>query len=485
LIVNAGHSGEEICVRTERRLARVATVALAAVAITACNWFGDESPGEVPPDEARPTAVLRVSAVGLPDSVLRDSVALRVTSADHVIEISTQDIQDMPMYELTPGIYTVAVSPVRTDHEIVDTVLDPVSPPSQVELTAGEETELVLSFATRPGSGALWISSAASKRLVRYAASELSGTGTPDASLDFDLSEPSELLNQDLVVLPDGAIWLARYTGAGALHGFHPTQWVGLDRDDPLPSPGATVVDPDGVLSGSTSLDVDTDGSLFVVQYTGGGIVRLDGVTAGDLTPDAVFETPSDTSVFHSARLGPTGDLWVGSWIGSFDASTRALLRFRRTDLAQDGSHTVSPDLSGNLDVPFVVEFDPDGRLWVAVYGPDDYQGAPDGRLLRFDNPDSLTDGFTAADADLSLEVYAAPGDRVLPVGIAFDNSGFLWTADYDFSDGGTGRMVRINGASVPPGATSVTATAVFTGTPPSSAGDWGTYLAFNPPSLR
>jgi hypothetical protein len=94
----------------------------------ACNWFGDESPGEVPPDEARPTAVLRVSAVGLPDSVLRDSVALRVTSADHVIEISTQDIQDMPRYELTPGIYTVAVSPVRTDHEIVDTVLDPVSP---------------------------------------------------------------------------------------------------------------------------------------------------------------------------------------------------------------------------------------------------------------------------------------------------------------------------------------------------------------------
>lgn len=462
---------------------RWAAVAIAVAGLTGCIWLSGP---------AAPQASLRVSATGIPTGALRDTVAVRIASEGTIVDVMASDVRDALLENLTPGSYSVTVFPVRTAHEIVDTVLNPVSPPAQVELTEGGVAEIDLTFAARPGSGALWVSSGASLRLVQYPASEISSSGTPTAALDADLSGGTEPMNQDLAVLPDGSMWLARYTGSGALNAFHPDQWADLEADAPLPSPALTVTNGNGALSQSTSLTVNADGSLFVVQYTPATIVRLDGLTATELdpeagatlevSPDAIFETPSDAGVFHSARFDPDGNLWVGTWIGSFDTSTRALLRFSREDLTQSGAHTIAPDLSGDLDVPFVVAFDADGRLWVAVHGPGDYQGAPDGRLLRFDEPDTLSDGFTASDADLSLEVYAAPGDRVLPVGLAFDNSGFLWTADYDSSDAGSGRMVRIDVSAIPAGATSVTAAAVFTGTPASAAGDWGTYLAFNPP---
>ena len=341
-------------------------------------------------------------------------------------------------------------------------------------------------------AGSLWVSSSADMRLVRYDVSELTGSDAPAAALDFDMS--SGPMNQDLVFRSDGSMWLVRYTNPGELNVFHPAQWAGLGPSDDLPEPALTVVNADGLLSGSTSIAIDDDDNVFVTQYNDGDLIRFDGLAATEpdptnpvvveISPDGIFDTPDDIFFFNYARFDPAGNLWIGTFNGEeYPDNTRTLLRFGRDDLYQSGDHTIEPSLTGDFDMPLSVEFDAFGRMWVTVNGSVDDEDPPEARLLRFDDPNGLSDGFTAADADLALEVLAGPEDPVVPIGIAFDNSGYLWTYDFDYSFGDSGRMVRIDITSVPDGATSVTAASVFTGTPPSDADGWsGTFLAFNPP---
>lgn len=470
---------------------RLAALVSVVFILAACPLFLDDSSSS---GDNNPVGSLRIDAGGLPGVSLRGGGAVRLSSSGETIEIPTDALAGGPaenaLENIHPGTYTVTVYPVRGEHEIVDTIFDPVSAPAEVVIAAGERRDLTLEFAPRPGTGSLWVSSGADKRLVQYAASELTGSGEPVAALDFDLS--SAPMNQDLVFRSDGAIWLVRYTAPGELNVFHPAQWAGLGTGHGLPDPATTFVNADGLLSGSTSIAIDGDDTVFVAQYNEGGLIRFDGLAATEpdptnpvvvnLSPDGIFDTSGDIFLFNSARFDPEGNLWIGTWVVDLTENTQALLRFSRGDLYQNGNHTIAPSLAGDFDAPLTVEFDAAGRLWVTVYGPGDYTGDPEGRLLRFDDPNGLTDGFTANDADLVLEVLAASGDPIVPVGIAFDNSGYLWTYDYDHADGGSGRMVRIDVTSVPEGATTVTATAVVTGTPPAEADDWGTFLAFNPP---
>ncbi len=468
-------------------------VALISVVVTlaACPLFlDDSSSGSNNP--IGPAGSLEISVSGLPEDSLRPGIAVRLSSSGETVEISSSDLtgglSDSVRAGIAPGTYTVTVFPVRNAHEIVDTVYDPVNVPAEVIIIDEEQQELTLEFAPRPGTGSLWVSSAAESRLVRYDASELTGSGAPAATFNFSHGSPN-----DLVFRSDGSMWLVHYIAPGELNIFHPAQWEGLNADDDLPDPALTVLD--AALGGSTSIAIDDDDNVFVTQYNWGDLIRFDGLAATEpdptnpvvveISPDGIFDTPDDIFFFNSARFDPAGNLWIGTFNGKefYPDDTRTLLRFTPGDLYLTGTHPIEPSLTGDFDKPLSVEFDADGRMWVTVNGTVDDEEPPKARLLRFDDPNGLSDGFTAADADLALEVLAAPGDPIVPVSIAFDNSGYLWTYDYDHSVGGSGRMVRIDVASVPDGATSVTAASVFTGTPPSDAGGWwGTFLAFNPP---
>lgn len=155
-----------------------------------------------------------------------------------------------------------------------------------------------------------------------------------------------------------------------------------------------------------------------------------------NLTSRVSGTSASSNSGPSGLALDSAGRLWVA------DPDNNRVLRFNAavsTTTNAPGASLVlgqpnftsggaaMPPTASSMNSPFGLHFDAAGRLWVVDSG--------NHRILRFDNPDSLSNG-AAADAVLgqSSFVTSASGGGASalnsPLDLAVDSTGTLWVAD-------------------------------------------------------
>lgn len=140
------------------------------------------------------------------------------------------------------------------------------------------------------------------------------------------------------------------------------------------------------------------------------------------------------------------------------DPVSHRILRYSSTDALQNSGAPEAiigqPDTfaassgtsASQLNTPFAMFVDPQGRLWVA--------DSENHRVLRFDQATTLRTGAAASGVLGQVNFNSAlpssgPGGLTRPAGIALDLTGALWVAD-----SGSHRVLRWNNAaSLPPGA--------------------------------
>ncbi len=212
-------------------------------------------------------------------------------------------------------------------------------------------------------------------------------------------------------------------------------------------------------LNGTSNIVIDhTNNKLYVADKGNHRVLRFSyPITSNQQAAEAVFgqtnftNTSSGTSQskFNSPRtlaVDNTGRLWVGDW------NNNRVLRFDNAHLKSNGANAdgvlgqsnftsgsyVGPSQTSTT-TPGGLAVEDDGTLWVS--------DPSDSHVKRFDNAASKSNGGTAdgilgpsSFTGIAFNTTQAHFKR--PYGIAVDNSGRLWVADYE-----NNRVVWFNNA--------------------------------------
>jgi sugar lactone lactonase YvrE len=262
-----------------------------------------------------------------------------------------------------PGSYTVAAAPVLVPHPIVATVYDGTA--TEVSLANGAEGTASVSYARRPGTGALWVANVGSSNstLVGYSATQLAastsaapafivqtGTAAPIAAA-FDAS---------------GMLWAAtnydnQVVNVGTVIGFGVND---LEANVPSPTnPLFMLTVTSGAREFLGGMSFDVGGGLWVSNHDASEIVEF--VTGPfDVQPGVSL---SGTSGSLNGPEGVTFDANNNLWVAN--AGTNNVVQFAATDLVASGSPPTRVTLgaaNGSLNGPSALAFDENGNLWVA-----------------------------------------------------------------------------------------------------------------------
>ena len=236
---------------------------------------------------------------------------VRVTGGSVDRALAGTTVLDVPA-----GTYAVTSETVRVDGTYLDSLFDPDAASKSVTVTAGQAGSVTVTYAKRPGTGFLWVTSSYNGLIAAYSNEQLAqAVALPDAGAVVD---PAILIE-------------------------NPTADAGVNLDGPH------------------SLAFDAAGNLWVANCGGGRLLRYsvaDLGTSGGPAPDRVVNV---NECARAIAFGPTGELGI--------AGDTIPLLVSPGDLAQSG--TASPRPLGPADFfsyGDVAAFDSQGNLWMADY---------------------------------------------------------------------------------------------------------------------
>ena len=360
---------------------------------------------------------------------------------------------------LAPGSYTVTAMPEEVVHPIVHTlyratVTGGTAPVNAVQVWAlvrnGQTMTAAVSYAARPGTGALWVTTGGPHiRAYSAAALETGGTPTPRVDLPMFNFVPIAVAFDSL-----GNLWTASSDHGSWRTFFYPEDQLGTS-DSPGPLFGSEVV-----AGGSPQgLAFDRRGDLWVTNKDASTIAQFtERSLQGSMPAVALSATHGSLNGPAGIAFDPNGNLWVANNAGN------TLVKFGASQLTNSGSPAPMVTLSAassSLDGPFGLAFDTQGNLWVTNRNANTVVLFGATQLGASGSPTPL------------VTLSASGGSIAGPTGVAFDASGNLWVAN------DIGRSVVQFGASQLRASGAPTPVATIGGLEPS--GPIG--LAFDPPA--
>ena len=368
------------------------------------------------------TGALAVSVSGLPQGTDAD---VTVTGPD---SFSRSLTESGTLSDLAPGDYPVAASDVTVGGNTYTATVTS----SPVNVAEGVTADVVVRYAPVPGSLQIDISGlpdGADADVTVSSANGFSRTLTASGTLSVDPGEYTVTAND----VSASYNYTATVTGSPAAVTANTTTVVtvgysattgdlevtisglpnGADADVSVTGPGGF----SQTLAGSQTLT-----GLTLGQYT----VTGNSVTVGDDTYTAtVSNSPASVSgaMVTSASVSYSPErLWVPT-LGTPD-----ILGYASDQLASSGSPAPDVTLSGFDSTDgqqTAVAFDGDGNLWTT-----DWNG---NTISKIAAADLAATGTPTASVTISSD---SSGSLYNPISLAFDNSGNLWVANYNWSTG-------------------------------------------------
>lgn len=325
---------------------------------------------------------------------------------------------------LGPGSYAVSAAPVTSANAIVAAVNVVTVSGSPVTVRAGGTPATAsATYATRPGSGGLWVSNFGSAHTtVQYTAAQLAGTTSAAATTSIATGAAEE---QGTAFDANGNLWVT-INGGTSIVEYSALQLA----TSGTPAPAVTISANAGSLNAPSGLAFDAAGDLWVANYAETSIVEFTPsqlAVSGSPAP-AVVLTANGNSLRGSIGLAfdAHGDLWVanlGVQSECFRAKGASVVEFTPSQLAASGAPTPAVTLirsRESLNGPLMIAFDASGRLWLTNGENTPYS------VVAFSPSQLDTSGSPTPVITLTPNAGSLDG----PAGLAFDATGDLWIAN-------------------------------------------------------
>ena len=308
---------------------------------------------------------------------------------------------------LTPGTYAVTAAATRISHPVVATIEAPTIARTSAVVTSGDTASDSVSYAPRPGSGALWVGNAG-LTVVAYTNDQLAAStnAPPHTGL-------GNIATSTMAFDANGNLWVVNV--GSSVNEYDATDLA----TSGTPHPTVQINDDGhGSLNFVEGIAFDSSGDLWAVNPTN-TIVEYtpDQLTAsGSPTPAVTLSADSGGSLDIPTRMAfdSHGNLWVSNH------ENNTIVEFSTDQLKATGSPTPVDTLTAasGLDGPLGVAFDGNGTLWVT--------NNRDSTVLGF-SATQLAAGGSPAPA---VALTASGGSLNAPDGVAVDESGNLWVAN-------------------------------------------------------
>jgi sugar lactone lactonase YvrE len=314
---------------------------------------------------------------------------------------------------LAVGSYTVTAAPVTTADSVVGSVDTGAVTGSPAAVTANATATAAATYARRPGSGGLWVANFRSSTgtVLQYQAGQLaSTTSAPPAIAIADGGS-----NAGVAFDASGNLWLTAFPSDAVVE-YSASQLSSSKAAAGTVVLGSTV----GSLSHPAGLAFDASGNLWVANDSNNTIVEFttNQITSSGSPTPAVTIGGSALQAPWGLAFDASGHLWVANALGN------TLVEFTPGQLGASGSPTPAVTLSAtanSLVGPLFIAFDPSGNLWVA--NDNTFQNT----VVEFSAGQLTATGSPTPAVTLS----GGSGSLAIPIGLAFDASGNLWTANF------------------------------------------------------
>lgn len=235
------------------------------------------------------------------------------------------------------------------------------------------------------------------------------GAGT--VTTDDDLADPWGIL-----IGPDGSFYVASSGDGKVLHYASDGSFINIFVDD-----GSGTANPDDDLACPTEIIFGPDGNFYAADGCNGKILRYapDGNFIDIFVDDGsgTANPDDDLGALTEIIFGPDGNFYVA------DEFFNKVLRY-----ATDGSFidifinngTATGSTDDDLDIPRTMLFGPDGLIYLA--------SARNNRILRYDENGNFVDLFI----NDGSATGSADDDLNWPIGMFFDETGFLYISNFD-----------------------------------------------------
>ena len=355
-----------------------------------------------------PTGSLKVTVSGLPTGV--DGAVTVTGPGGYVHDVSAT----ATLTGLAPGTYAVTVAPASNGDPIVPTLFEGSATSSTVTVQENPTASTTVTYASRPGSGHLWLPiwpSTGTGQVASLSSGSLAASGS--FSADVTLTSSSDE-GETVAFDGSGNMWVSDWTGN--IYRYDVAQLDGSGSMTPALTIDATAY---GSISG---LAFDAAGNLWAGVYDASQVLRYSPAqlaAGGALTPSVVIDADSTPSLAGPIALAfdASGDLWVANSQGP-----HTIVGFAPAQLVsgnQAPSVTIGPDGTPSLNRPGGLAFDAEGNLWVANLKND--------TVVRYDASQLAASGTPTPSATIGSGSFAVGGG---PWGLAFDASGALWVVE-------------------------------------------------------
>ncbi len=308
---------------------------------------------------------------------------------------------------LAVGSYTVSASEGVVSTPIIVTLYEPTVTAVSVTVSAGATASTSVSYALRPGSGALWVTNTTGLTVVAYSGAQL-GASTGAAPVT--------------ALATGGAPFGATFDAAGNLWVANPAMVNSTVIEfnasqlgaSGTPTPAVTLSG--AALNGAEGLAFDFRGNLWVANTGNSTVIKFSANQLGASGSPTPALTLSATGGSLNNPVGLAFDGNGNLWVANYTSST--VVAFAANQLGASGSPTPAVTLSatgGSLNNPVGLAFDRNGNLWVA------------------NNTSSTVVEFVMhqlGNPTPQVTLSANAGSLNRPTGLVFDANGTLWVAN-------------------------------------------------------
>ena len=334
----------------------------------------------------------------------------------------TKTITSSTTLAVAPGTYTVAATDLTSKDTIVATVYHATVTGSPATIAIGSTATVSVSFAVRPGSGALWVVGGSASGpntangAIGFTVAQLraSGSVTPAVHLAFPVTPGGNIDPNTVAVDPQGNLWVANDNSNSLVE--YPVSALSASGS---PTPSVTVQLPAG--SVTDAMAFDTSGNLWAGNEVTNTIVEYAAsqlTASGSPTPAVSITAVIDSSGTGGYPMALAFDSHGNLWVSNSDNYT--ITAYTPSQLTASGQVVPARILKNTASVvfPYGMAFDAAGNLWLATLG----------NLVELSAASLATSGTQAPAVILAL-----PDANNSPITtIAFDNSGDLWYSDFN-----------------------------------------------------